>query len=154
MLRICRLITRGICGYDNFKYRAFNVFQDRVKQRTWCELLFHLFAHSNVHILLLSSQEQMLSNQMALLSVELLNSVSFQKTRSIIWMWLELNHSTCTTSLIASLNASAILWAFLLTSLPPKEKMENFGAICCHLISTETSESTMKTWLRITFSLW
>ena len=154
MLRICRLITQGICGYDNFKYRAFKVFQGRVKQRTWCELLFHLFAHSNVHILLLSSQELMLSKQMALLSFRLLNSVSFLKTSSIIWMWLELTHSPCTTSLIASLNVSAILCAFLSTSLPRKEKMENFGAICCHLISTETSESTKKTWLRIIFSLW
>jgi len=49
------------------------------------------------------------------------------------------------TSLIVVLNVLAVLPAFLLTWLPQKEKMENFGAICCLLIGTETSDSTMKT---------
>ena len=104
----------------------------------------HPFAHNNEHILF-PSQEQMLFSSMTLLSVKLLNSVSFQKTSSITLMLLELEHSPCTTPLIAPLNASAILHAFLLTWPPPQEKMENFGAICCLLIGTEASENTMKT---------
>ena len=87
----------------------------------------------------------MLFSSMALLSVKLLNSVSFQKTSSITLMLFELEHLPCTTLLIAPLNASAILHAFLLTWPLPQEKMENFGAICCLLIGTEALESTMKT---------
>ena len=65
----------------------------------------------------------------------------------------ELEHSPCTMSLIASLNASAILCAFLWTCLLPKEPTENFGVKYWLLISTETSQSSMKTRLRITLPL-
>ena len=129
-----------------------SAFRNKTSNLIW--VLIHLFARSKAHTFLFSSQQKIFYNRISLLSVKLLNNASFQRTSCITWMWLKLEHPPCTTSLIVSLNVSAILRAFPLTALPPKERMENFGAIFSLLISTETSESTMKTSLRITFSLW
>ena len=68
-------------------------------------------------------------------------------------MHQELQHSPCMMSLIAPLNASAILCVFLWTWPPPKEPTENFGVNYCLLISTETSQSIKETRLRITLPL-
>ena len=75
------------------------------------------------------------------------------KMSSIIWMCLELEYIQCTTSLIAPLNASAILPAAHSTWPHPKEPMESFGASCCLLRSTVTPRSTREMGVRITFLL-
>lgn len=68
-------------------------------------------------------------------------------------MWLDLDHSPCTTALIAPLNASEILLAFLWTWQFPKEPTDTFGASYCLLINTETPRSMKGTRVHITFPL-
>ena len=60
-----------------------------------------------------------------------------------------LEHTQCTTSLTAPLNASAILSANLWTWLHPYKQMASFGATCCLLRRTATRTSIRKMRVRI-----
>lgn len=69
-------------------------------------------------------------------------------------MYLKLQRSGHSTTLIATSNASTILCAFLWTWPPPKNLVENFGVSYSPLISTAIPKTSWKARVGITLPPW